>query len=1469
MWPALRLLTRVRLLDASQVELSNSMVFVGLNEIIPNPSSDRPGVQRENTAMTVKLLHAKSTISQFHPQDVIHWQQFIFNLKLVIPTVIWLLIAPNLVEASCSLQIDSPLDGSTVDTPSIPVTISGQGTGAAGASWQVQGTVNGTQFMSLSGVFEENDGAVDFGGGTVHFTVPLQKGPNTLIVIGSADGCTVSDEAVVTYVAKNNGAAKNKGGKSCDTSCQPKMVADPINIATGNKVETEIDYLSAGPSPLILSRAYNSFDNELSRFGVGWRGAWTQTITSTSASTAEATRSDGKVLLFTLNNSIWTPDSDVNSKLVKLTNGWQYTTGEDETETYNANGQLISITDRAGLSQTLNYDAQGRLVSVTNPFGRQLTFAYQGTSTLVSSVTVPNGGIYSYNYDANFNLTSVTYPDNTKRSYLYENTDFPNALTGIIDEKGNRYSTDTYDSLGRDIANQLAGGVNKTTLDFTNLTNGSVTVIDALVVTRTSTFGTINQVPVETSLAQSCSNCPAPYTNAGTSTAYDANGNISSETDFNGNTTNYTYDTTRNLQLSRTEAAGTTQERTITTTWHPTFRLPATIDEPRRSTSFNYDAQGNLLQKTITANSQTRAWTYTYNTNGQPLTIDGPRTDVNDVAHFTYDTQGNLKTIADALGHVTTITSYNADGQPLAIRDANRLVTTFQYDPRGKVIVSKVGSEITRYAYDAAQQLIKITLPDASFLTNRYDDAHRLVSIADSLGNHIDYTLDLMGNRLKTEVFDPANTLTKTRTQVFDGLSRLAKTIGAQNQTASFDYDANGNTTGVNDPLNNKTAFAYDPLDRLISSIDPIGKSTQSTYDNHDNLLSVTDPLAHKTDFNYDGFGNQLTTDSPDAGQSQNNYDAAGNLLDSVDARGQAVNYSYDALNRIVQVSYPNNPAINLTYDQGVNGIGYLTQMSDVTGTTRWSYDLHGRITRKVFTSGALTLVTRYSYNTNGRLATLTYPSGKVVRLSYNNGQVTQLDSNRSPLLSSIHYQPFGPLKDWTFGNGVKTSRSFDLDGRLINYDLGGRSRQLSYDDAGRITGYTDTDLNHDQGFTYDELGRLTGYTDPTTQVSYRYDANGNRTQQLDGVQSKNFNLEGSSNRLLSITDNNLQALKNYSYDAAGHLISDGSNQFTYDGRGRLVQAANAGLGVEQYLINGLGQRVAKIADMRLKSGRTAQAITYFIYDEAGHLMGEYDRSGRPIQETVWLGDMPVAVLIGNSRYFIYADHINTPRAVSDKTGKVVWRWDSEAFGTTAANEDPDKDGKIFTFNLRLPGQYYDKGTGLHYNYFRDYDPSIGRYIQSDPIGLAGGINTYVYVLSNPVNHIDSSGLKWSFYDGLDYVWTKYEKFQQYKFVKKITDSIGQTIDIIKSKKDGPEKALCFMHILLDWTDDLQKAAGGAPIFPSSIARATLDKGAIDSRRQRDTDTINIYAAPALRNAVIEGEKDFKPLQVPLPVALP
>ena len=292
------------------------------------------------------------------------------------------------------------------------------------------------------------------------------------------------------------------------------------------------------------------------------------------------------------------------------------------------------------------------------------------------------------------------------------------------------------------------------------------------------------------------------------------------------------------------------------------------------------------------------------------------------------------------------------------------------------------------------------------------------------------------------------------------------------------------------------------------------------------------------------------------------------------------------------------------------------------------------------------------------------------------------------------------------------------------------------------------------QGFAYDNNDALTNYTANATTQSYQYDEDGNRTTQGNGGAITNYAYASGSNRLLKLTGSQSATLQ---YDAAGNIVADGANRYTYDTLGRLVQVSNAA-GSTRYQFDPLGQRVAKLSgsgkdgeddgenkEASNEDGKTA--TTYFTYDTAGHLIAEYNRQRSQSTEYVWLGNAPVAVLNKNGNapanlYYVHTDHLGTPRQVTHSaTNAVVWEWFGEPFGTSVPDEDPGHTGKKFTLNLRYAGQYYDKESSLFHNGFRDYNPKIGRYVESDPIGLKGGINTYSYVGGNPVKYTDPTGL--------------------------------------------------------------------------------------------------------------------------------
>jgi YD repeat-containing protein len=1088
------------------------------------------------------------------------------------------------------------------------------------------------------------------------------------------------------------------GGPSCP-ACP-----NPINPATGNKFQPETDLAASGPQ-LRFVRYYNSglpaHDNILG-------GYWLHTYASRiliGAPATEATyyRADGKGFVFALQGANWVGDPDVSDRLTELKDaqgvrtGWKYlVSSTEETEHYDPFGKLTAIERRSGLTQTLTYsdgtdgatsgnggfvlDAAGNATSVVlerglllrvrDHFGRALTFGYDSQRRIVK-ITDPAGGVYLYAYapagNGLSNLVSVAYPDGHQRVYHYNEpantsgTVKPNALTGITDENGARFSTYKYGPLGRAIESvHHAGGAEVNRYQLAYVATPTQTVVtDPLGTVRTYSFQPTLGVVKNTALSQ-------PQAGAlGAALSYDANGNVSSRTDFNGNRTNYAYDLARNLETQRieglTSAGGTTpQTRTISTEWHSTFRLASAIAEPLRITAFVYDpdgtqcgARGALCSRSIqattdasgsqgfsaTASGAPRTWTYTYNANGDVLTINGPRTDVADVTTYTYyanndadlGKRGKVATITNAAGQTTSVFAYNAHGQPLTIVDPNGLTTTLAYDARLGLTSRTVGAETTAYEYDGVGQLTKVTLPDGSFLSYTYDSAHRLTGMQDNLGNRIAYTLDAMGNRTQEQVFDLGNQLAQTRSRVINNLNRLFRELGAQNQTTEYAYDDQGNLISVKDPLNNITSSQYDALNRLkqVTSPAPISAATQYAYNGLDALTSVTDPRNLVTGYAVDGLGNLNVQTSPDTGTTTNIYDAAGNLLTQTDAKNQTTTYAYDALNRVTLITFHDGSKQTYGYDQGANGVGRLSSITEtnpsnqVTSVIAYAYDPHGRVTSETRAVAAVAYVLAYRYDSFGRLDQLTYPSGRTVNYAFDGlGRVNAITTTKpgeqaQNVVSNVAYHPFGGVKGYTLGNGQTYTRGIDLDGRIASYTLGAQSYAIGYDAASRISFISEVaNPANTNTYGYDELDRLTGAVLPGTPYAYSYDAVGNRTARTAGSSTDNYTYSSTSNRIASVTPTS-GPVRSFVFDPNGSTTADGINTYVYDARGRMVQATST-IGATNYQVNALGQRIRKT---------NSQTDRLFHYDTQGKLIAETSPSGVSMRELIYLGDIPVGVV--------------------------------------------------------------------------------------------------------------------------------------------------------------------------------------------------------------------------------------------------
>lgn len=1088
--------------------------------------------------------------------------------------------------------------------------------------------------------------------------------------------------------------------------------------------------------------------------------------------------------------------------------GWRLTTPDDVAEVYDVNGKLQRIEYLDGDVLTILRDTSGRVSAVTDRKGRSLTFVYEIDRLDHVVLPDGRRIEYGYDAAQLLTSVSYQVTDNEPAEfvsvqYLYQENSGRQLLTGVIDEGQQRLAAWTYDGSGRVTSSRKGSADGSIHLTQVAYGVGQSWVTGPLGETVTSTYSSIHRRPKVTGSTKPCLMCGG---GSASSRTYDANGYPDVVADFNGTTTDYGYNA-RGLIESETQAANKPEAtRTVQTTWHSTFRVPVerrTYDSAgalAAKSTWTYNARGQVLvaSRIDPVSGLTRATTTTYCEQADvtsaacPLVglvkqVDGPRTDVVDVLSYQYYAadhpgcatsqaactwrKGDLWKVTNALGQVTETLRYDGAGRVLSVKDANSIITDIEYHPRGWLTARKVrgaddsseaDDQITRIDYYPTGVVSSTTLPDGSFTSYVYDAAHRLTDVVDADGNSIHYTLDNAGNRTKEAVKGSDGSLKRTLSRVYNQLGQLQTAKDAGNHPTGFTYDTNGNVDTTTDALGRVADNDYDSLNRLsrtLQDVSGIAASTGFKYDAQDNLTEVVDPKGLSTKYQYNAFGDLTRLESPDTGVTTYGYDAGGNRTSALDARGEPSSYTYDALNRLTGIAY-SDAALNVTYtydavqpvcDAGESfATGRLTRMDDGSGNTQYCHDRFGNLTRKVQVTNGQSFTLRYAYTKAGQLAAMQYPDGMTVDYVRDGlGRATEVGvtlsgGTRQVLLTGATYHPFGPVAGWTFGNGRTMSRTLDLDYRprtilSTGTGTGGLNLGFGWDAVGNMASLHTSGLEQPPRVTfgYDALNRLTAFQDGPTGAAieqYTYDATGNRTSFKNAGGTQPYTYPSDSHRITAVNG----VVR--TYDALGNTVSIGGTQreFAYNAAGRMSQVRRDNvLGIE-YAYNGRGEQVRK---------HLAASNTYALYEESGGWQGEYSNEGTPTQQVVWLDSLPVGLISNGQIYYAEADHLGTPRAVIEPQRDVgVWTWDiaNEAFGNSAPNQDPDTDDTEFVFNMRFPGQRYDAASGLNYNYFRDYDAGSGRYAESDPIGLYGGINTFSYAEGDPLGLIDPAGLSGS-----------------------------------------------------------------------------------------------------------------------------
>jgi RHS repeat-associated protein len=339
-----------------------------------------------------------------------------------------------------------------------------------------------------------------------------------------------------------------------------------------------------------------------------------------------------------------------------------------------------------------------------------------------------------------------------------------------------------------------------------------------------------------------------------------------------------------------------------------------------------------------------------------------------------------------------------------------------------------------------------------------------------------------------------------------------------------------------------------------------------------------------------------------------------------------------------------------------------------------------------------------------------------------------------SAMQNAIQHQKPKRHRSMRWRLDVIQTRNYDTDYAVQS--IGGLN--YTVDTQGNIKSISDAAGGN--GFDYDNLDRLTKVKNSSTLAdvtAFTYDATGNRLSKKVGTAAVVNNTYPTTNHRLTNVGTVARTL-----DANGNTTQSAAAKFlTYDARNRLVDFRTGSAAttiVSQYQFNAKGERVRKY------KGTVDQSR--YLYSEGGQLLvqNRIVSGVTTTQEIIWLDDMPIGVNQGGTLHGILTDHLNSPRAVFQLNNQVkVWRWDAvdDAFGEKLAVEDPDANSVLFKFDMRFPGQMFDSESGLHYNLNRDYSPPDGRYIESDPIGLSGGVSSYGYAIQNPVRLFDRDGL--------------------------------------------------------------------------------------------------------------------------------
>ena len=1148
---------------------------------------------------------------------------------------------------------------------------------------------------------------------------------------------------------------------------------DPVDLHRGDFTLSREDVVLPGRGlSIAFARRYRSQSAYNGPLGYGWDFSYNRRLYKLDSGNmvwlSGANRQDE--FAYDAQTGTYAPPPGVYVSLVQNVDGtWTLTDAHGQEQRYDADGKLTAIVDRNGNTLSFAYDPAGRLpiegpsdyfvnqttgviardfrlTTMTDPAERQLVFTYNADGR-IETITDWTSRTWRYTYDADGYLTQVTtpatpeFPQGTTTTYTYT---ADHNLETITDAKNQVYLTNAYEATTDQLTSQTYG-TGTSRIIYGEDANGNATadVTDRRGFRTLYIFdeaGHITQIEQFTD-----GDPPGEPPSYITTYAYNADGERIQTVLPRGNSIEWTYDSANPDPKSRGNLLELRRKP-----------LPGST-EPDLVTSFTYETQFNQIKTLTDPRGNVTTYTYDYELDpgdpdygeaGNLVKITYPTVDnITPTVRFTYTSFGQLETITDPNGNVTTYT-YNTNGYLSTITQGfgtpQAATTTLLPDSIGNITsIKNANNASTLFAYNALNQLMQVTAPvPFNFQTYYTYDAN---------GNLIQIDRQAVttppGPRPQPGFVDPEDDWQST-VYTYTLLDRLETITNDLSDVTRFAYDANGNRTSITDPLSRLTSYDYDERDLLMTVTDaatPAGL-TQYTYDANGHLTTITDANTNPTTYAYDDFDRLEQTTYADSSFETYAYDEASNLIQKITPENQLLDYVYDALNRLREKHAPEETT-TYTYDAGSR----LATAEDADAKLTYTYDALNRVTQVVtdpFTPNVPTTTVRYGYDKVGNRTTLRYPNNLTLTSTYD--ALNRLDVIRigATLLGDYDYDALSRRTRLARASGVLTTTyTYDAINRLLqvfhdapgamspeaealaevpelttdaedtgvlsppstlNSQLtvdGGRwsvdasaSQTLvdstiayTYDEVGNRKDRVDASGLH--LYTYDALDQLTGANYPegfaVGDTTYTYDAVGNRTRVNSTPYSPN-----SLNQYTQVGPTPL------TWSPNGNLTNDGSNTYTYDSENRLTSAIPAS-GSVSFTYDPFGRRLSKT---------TTTGTTRFLYD-GDQLIADTTSTGSITQLYLYGPglDEPLLMTRGSQRYFYLADGLGSITALTSLSGQTVESYTYDVYGRPL---QPSTLGNRFRFT----GREYDAETQLYYYRARYYHPTLGRFVSRDPL---------------------------------------------------------------------------------------------------------------------------------------------------------